>query len=212
MSKSVLIIGGGLSGIKAALNLGQLGIETILLERSNKLGGTFDKLGSTFPDGVDARTYLDKYLTTLESLQNVKMFTNAQLKSGEKVENGYKVLFDPNETVINVGAIIVATGFKAFDAVKIANYGYGKHTNVINSLELAQMLRKENLVRPSDKISPKSVTFITCVGSRDKKTNEYCSSFCCTYTVHLAKIVKEADKKMDVTIMYMDMRTFSNYE
>jgi heterodisulfide reductase subunit A len=75
------------------------------------------------------------------------------------------------------------------------------------------MLRNgQNLVKPSDNTPLRKVSFITCVGSRDKKTNDYCSSFCCAYTVHLAKMVKELDRKIDVTIMYMDMRTFSNYE
>ena len=213
MSKNVLVIGGGPSGIKAALNLGQLGIETILVERKAKLGGTFEKLGSTFPYGVDARIILSKYFQTLQSLQSVKIHTNTQVKSVTKVNDDFEVILEPNGTSFKVGAIIVAIGYTPFDATQILNYGYGKYKNVINSLELVQMLRNDqNLLRPSDETPPKSVTFITCVGSRDKKTNEYCSSFCCTYTVHLAKMVKEVDKKIDVTIMYMDMRTFSNYE
>ena len=208
----VLVIGGGPSGIKAALNLGQLGIETILVEREDKLGGTFEKLGSTFPYGVDARTILNKYLQTLQSLQCVKIFTNTHVKSVTKVDDDFEVILEPNGTSFRVGAIIVAIGYTPFDATKIPNYGYGKYKNVINSLELVQMLRNDQkLIRLSDKTPSKSVTFITCVGSRDKKTNEYCSSFCCTYSVHLAKMVKELDKEIDVTIMYMDMRTFSNY-
>jgi len=213
MEKSVLVIGGGLSGIKAALNLAQLGIETILVERADKLGGTFEKLGSTFPYSIDARAILNKYLQTLQSLQSVKIYTNTQVKSVTKIDDDFEVILEPNGTSFKVGAIIVAIGYTTFDATKIQNYGYGKYKNVINSLELVQMLRNDqNLIRPSDQTPSKSVTFITCVGSRDKKTNEYCSSFCCTYTVHLAKMVKEVDKKIDVTIMYMDMRTFSNYE
>ncbi len=213
MSKSVMVIGGGLSGIKAGLNLGQLGIETILVECTAKLGGTFEKLGSTFPYGIDARSLLNKYLQPLQSLKNVKIYTNAKVKSVTKVNDVFEVILEPNGTSFEVGAIIVATGYTPFDATKIPNYGYGKYQNVINSLELVQMLRNgQNLMRPSGKTLPRSVTFITCVGSRDKKTNEYCSSFCCTYTVHLAKMVKEVDKKIDVTIMYMDMRTFSSYE
>ncbi|MHA2407595.1 MAG: FAD-dependent oxidoreductase, partial [Candidatus Ranarchaeia archaeon] len=213
MSKNVLVIGGGLSGIKAALNLGQLGIETKLVERADKLGGTFEKLGSTFPYGVDARTYLNKYLQTLQSLQNVEIYTKTQVKSATKVEDGFEVILEPGGPTFKVEAIIVAIGYTPFDGSRIPNYGQGKYQNVIDSLELVQMLRNgQNLMRPSDKTLPRSVTFITCVGSRDKKTNEYCSSFCCTYTVHLAKMVKEIDKKIDVTIMYMDMRTFSSYE
>ncbi|MHA2370855.1 MAG: disulfide reductase, partial [Candidatus Hodarchaeales archaeon] len=96
---------------------------------------------------------------------------------------------------------------------RVPSYGYGKYRNVITALELAEMIRNDRtIIRPSDSTPAKSITFVTCVGSRDKRTNEYCSSFCCTYTVHFAKILKEQDKNIDVTIMYIDMRTFSNYE
>jgi heterodisulfide reductase subunit A-like polyferredoxin len=213
MLKSVLVIGGGLSGIKAALDLGQLGIETILIEHADILGGIFGKLGSTFPYGDDAQTYLHKYLQILQTLQNVKIYAKTQLKSARKIEDGFEVILIPNETSFRVGAIIIAIGYTPFDGSKIPNYGKGKYQNVIDSLELVQMLRNsQSFIRPSDKTRPKSVTFITCVGSRDKKTNEYCSSFCCTYTVHLAKMIKKVDETVVVTIMYMDMRTFSNYE
>lgn len=213
MSTSVLVIGGGISGIKATLDLGQLGVETILIEQKDKLGGTFENLGSTFPYDVNAQTSLNNWSQILHSLRNVKIYLNTIVKSVERVNDGFKIIIDTDKASFIVGAIIVATGFTPFDAMKISNYQYGKYKDVINSLELVQMLRNgQNLVKPSDETPIRSVSFITCVGSRDKKTNDYCSSFCCTYTVHLAKMVKQLDRKIDVTIMYMDMRTFSNYE
>ncbi|MFW9914348.1 MAG: FAD-dependent oxidoreductase [Candidatus Thorarchaeota archaeon] len=213
MSKSVLVIGGGISGIKAAESLGRLGIETILVEHSDKLGGKFERLGSTFPYGADARNLLDKYVQSLQSLQNVKIYKNSHLKSVVNISNGFEVTLAPNGNSFSVGAVIVATGYAPFDATRIPHYGYGKYKNVITALELAEMIRHgHTITRPSDNTPAKSITFVTCVGSRDKKTNEYCSSFCCTYTVHLAKMLKELDKNIDVTVMYIDMRTFSNYE
>lgn len=213
MSTSVLVIGGGISGIKATLDLGKLGVETILIEQKEKLGGTFENLGSTFPYGVNAQASLKNWFQILHSLRNVKIYMNTLVKSVVRVNDGFKIIVDTDKASFIVGAIIVATGFTPFDATKIPNYHYGKYKNVINSLELVQMLRNgQNLVKPSDNTPLRKVSFITCVGSRDKKTNDYCSSFCCAYTVHLAKMVKELDRKIDVTIMYMDMRTFSNYE
>jgi len=213
MSTSVLVIGGGISGIKATLDLGQLGVETILIEQKDKLGGTFEKLGSTFPYDVNAQTSLNNWSQILHSLRNVKIYLNTIVKSVERVNDGFKIIVDTDKASFIVGAIIVATGFTPFDAMKISNYQYGKYKDVINSLELVQMFRNgQNLVKPSDETPIRSVSFITCVGSRDKKTNDYCSSFCCTYTVYLAKMIKQLDRKIDVTIMYMDMRTFSNYE
>ncbi|MFX1511353.1 MAG: FAD-dependent oxidoreductase [Promethearchaeota archaeon] len=212
MSKRVLVIGGGISGIKAAVDLGQLGIETDLIERTDNLGGTFAELGKTFPHDVDAQTFINKQIQTLKSLQNVKIHTNTQLTALRKNGNGFEVTLDPSGETFHVGSVIVATGFSPFDATRIPNYGYRKYTNVINALDLADMLKKGELNRPSDKKPPRSITFILCVGSRDKKTNEYCSSFCCTYSVHLAKMIKELDQAIDVMIMYMDIRTFSSYE
>ena len=69
MSKGVLVIGGGISGIKATLDLAQLGIETILVERTSELGGTYAKLGVTYPNSVDAKITLEQYLQTLKALQ-----------------------------------------------------------------------------------------------------------------------------------------------
>ncbi len=212
MSKRVLVIGGGISGIKAASDLGRLGIETILIERSDRLGGTFAQLGKTFPYDVNAQEFFNNQIEILESQQNVKILTNTQVNSLMQKENGFEVSLDPSGETIQVGSVIVATGFTPFDATRIPNYGYNKFKNVINALDLVQMLKNGELQRPSDQTLPKTVTFILCVGSRDKKTNEYCSSFCCTYSVHLAKRIKELDQSIDVMIMFMDIRTFSNYE
>ncbi|MFX1535091.1 MAG: FAD-dependent oxidoreductase [Promethearchaeota archaeon] len=212
MTKRVLVIGGGISGIKAALDLGQLGVETILIERTGKLGGTFAQLGKTFPYDNDAGNFLNKHIQTLQSLQNVKIYTNAQVKSLTKKNSTFEVIFDFKDEIIHVDAIIVAIGFLPFDAARIPNYGYKKFKNVLNALELIQMLKTGEILRPSDQKSPKNITFIQCVGSRDKRTNVYCSTFCCTYAVHLAKIIKNLDKSIKVTIMFMDMRTYSSYE
>ncbi|MFX0090533.1 MAG: FAD-dependent oxidoreductase [Candidatus Hodarchaeota archaeon] len=212
MTERVLVIGGGISGIKAAFDLGQLGIETTLIEQSDKLGGIFAYLGKTFPYDDDAGAFLDKHIQALQSLQNVKIHTNAQVKALVKKNNNFDVTLDIKDETINVDAIIIATGFVPFDATRIPSYGYGKYKNVITALELTQMLKKGEINQPSGQNSPRNITFIQCIGSRDKRTNVYCSTFCCTYAVHLAKIIKDLDETINVTIMFMDIRTFSNYE
>ncbi|MFW9992380.1 MAG: FAD-dependent oxidoreductase [Candidatus Odinarchaeota archaeon] len=212
MSERVLVIGGGIAGIKASLDLGRYGIATTLVERSEQLGGNYAQLGKTFPDGVDAEAFLEERIKELKSLRNVKIYTGTRIKSFKKQENAFEVILDPDGTIIDAGAVIVATGFKKFDAKRIPNYGHGKYENVLTAAELIQILKDGGLGRPSDGKLPKSITFIQCVGSRDKKTNEYCSSFCCTYAMHLAKTIKQQHANVDVTILYMDMRTFSSYE
>jgi heterodisulfide reductase subunit A2 len=110
---------------------------------------------------------------------------------------------------INVGNIIVATGYKLFDATRIPQYGYARYPNVFTSLELERLVNSsgpttgEILLRNGQ--HPKSVGFILCVGSRDMKTNRWCSRTCCMHSMKLAQLIRE-HTDADVTIFYMDIR------
>jgi heterodisulfide reductase subunit A len=111
---------------------------------------------------------------------------------------------------IKVGAIIVATGFKVFDAKRTPQYGYGKYANVFTSLEVERLVTAsgptagEILTKEGKK--PKSVAVIHCVGSRDAKTNKWCSRVCCMYSLKLAHLIKERTEA-EVYNFYIDMRT-----
>ena len=120
----------------------------------------------------------------------------------------------PEEVEIEVGAIIVTTGFDLFDARMKEEYGFGLYDNVITGLALERLLSASgptggHVVRPSDGKIPKKVAFIQCVGSRDEKSgNLYCSRVCCMYATKEAQLVKEHVPGVDVTIYYMDIRAF----
>jgi len=119
---------------------------------------------------------------------------------------------EPEIVNLDVGTILVATGFQSFDPAVIPEYGYGRYPNVITAMELERLANSAGptvgrLVRPSDGKMPKSVAMIQCVGSRDKRYNEYCSGFCCMYTIKNALLLKQANHDLDVTIFYMDIRT-----
>jgi heterodisulfide reductase subunit A len=120
----------------------------------------------------------------------------------------------PREEDYNVGAIIVATGFDIFDASQIPTYGYGRYKNVITSLELERLLCASgptggHLIRPSDGKIPRTMAFIQCVGSRDRRFGTtYCSSICCKYSVKDAVLIKEHEPNTTVSIFYIDMRAF----
>ncbi len=117
------------------------------------------------------------------------------------------------ETVeLDVGTIIVATGFDVFDPSVIPEYGYGVYPNVITAMELERLANSAGptvgrLIRPSDGRRPESVGMILCVGSRDERYNEYCSGFCCMYTIKNALLLKQMHPEMEITIFYMDIRT-----
>lgn len=124
--------------------------------------------------------------------------------------------FDQKEELIelNVGAIIIATGYNLFDAGKKEEYGYGVYDNVITGLMLERLLSASgptggHVIRPSDGKIPKRVAFLQCVGSRDEKAgNLYCSRVCCMYATKEAQLIKEHVHGADVTIYYMDIRAF----
>jgi heterodisulfide reductase subunit A2 len=110
---------------------------------------------------------------------------------------------------IKVGTIIVATGFKTFDAKRIPQYGYGRFPNVYNALEIERLVNASGPtgghVVMRDGQEPKSIGIIHCVGSRDKKTNRWCSRVCCMYSMKLAHLLKE-HTNAEIYNFYIDIR------
>ncbi len=118
---------------------------------------------------------------------------------------------EPEEIELDVGTIIVATGFDIFDPTPIEEYGYGQYDNVLTAIELERLHNSAGptvgrLTRPSDGQIPKRVAFIQCVGSRDSRYYEYCSGFCCMYTIKNALVLKGMYPDMEITIFYIDIR------
>jgi heterodisulfide reductase subunit A len=121
--------------------------------------------------------------------------------------------FEQREEImeINVGAIIVATGYDAFNPSLKPEYGYDLYDNVITGLEFERLSSASGPTGGRLEINgeePKKVAFIQCVGSRDRKGNEYCSRVCCMYTAKHAHLVKEKIPDAEVTIFYTDARAF----
>jgi len=127
-------------------------------------------------------------------------------------ENAIDFSQKPVNTEISVDAVVIATGFSPFDAKMIPQYGYGIYKNVITGLEYERLSHPEGpttgkIVRVSDRKKPKSVAFILCVGSRDKKFNSYCCRVGCLNALKHAYILKEQyGDKVDVYICYIDIR------
>jgi heterodisulfide reductase subunit A len=118
----------------------------------------------------------------------------------------------PEQLTLNVGSIIVATGFREYDPSVIKEYHYGEYPDVITHLELARMIDAFGptngvIVKPSDKKPAKRIVFVQCVGSRDRRWNPYCSSICCMISLKHATLIKSAYPDTDITICYIDIRT-----
>ena len=218
---STLIIGGGVSGMQAALDIAAAGYKVYLVERTGELGGRTYKLSMTFPThncGICCIQYCRECVFTpkIEDVlqnKNVEVMLNSEV---EEMTGGFgarhvKIKTPKGPKEVDVGTIIVATGSKTFDPKRIPELRYG-HPNVISTTELEQILvgqreKGGGIRRPLDGKVPRTVNFIQCVGSRDKtKGNAHCSLVCCTYAIGQAREIKKINPDAAVYIHYIDLR------
>ena len=206
---SVLVIGGGITGLEAAQSLSQAGIEVVLVEQGDQLGGNLKALGSTFPEGRGASELIANRIKGIKDSPQVTVFTGAEVSSlsGEFPQFKATLKTPAGEKEVESKGIIAATGFLPFNPTNMKHYGFGKHPDVVTALELAGMIRDKKIATNSGDKEPASVSFIQCIGSRDQRTHTYCSAFCCMYAVHMATLIKEQLPNCRVTILYMDLRT-----
>jgi heterodisulfide reductase subunit A len=205
----VLVVGGGITGLQAAASLAGAGVEVLLAEREERLGGNLKSLGATFGGGTPAPELIDKRAQAIASSSRVTVLTGTEVVSlGGAYPHLKASLTTPDGTrEMECRSIILATGFTPFNPARMRHYAFGTHPDVITSVELADKLKGDRLLRNSDGEKPGSLVFIQCIGSRELRTHTYCSAFCCMYAVHCALQVKERLPRCRVEILYMDMRT-----
>lgn len=145
--------------------------------------------------------------------QNCAYFLRGKCKACEKFCQTNAINFDQQEEMleINVGTIILATGFQDFDPSQTPKYGYGTIDNVLTSMEFERLINSggptTGEVHLSDGRKPERIAIVHCVGSRDKDTHEYCSRVCCMYSLKLAQLIRDY-VGADVIEYYRDMRAF----
>ncbi len=299
-SGAVLVIGAGVGGIKASLEMAEVGHKVYLCERKPSAGGALIQMDKWFPDNHCSLCQMLPTLSRDRSAQfclrhgvihhNIELLFNTEVtelngKAGNfrvtvgtrstgvdpqlcigcglcaevcpvEVENQFdeglrrrKAIYMPNlyttphryaidwekctrcgdcvgqcptkaiqleqkenTRQLQVGAIILSTGFEEFDPHLATQYGYRRYPNVITSLELERILSpggpsEGELIRPSDGRTPKSIAFLQCIGSRDHR-RDYCSSVCCMFAIKEATLIKQTYPQTDVHIFFMDIRAF----
>ncbi len=219
-SKDILVVGGGVTGLTAAIEIARAGYKVYLVEKEAELGGWVKKFSKILPgkypykEMVDASAYLEEKIKEVEENPNITVYTSTIIKSISGQPGMFDVVVSRNgsEESFRVGAIVVATGWKPYDASKLENLGYGKYANVITNVELEKMLKEGNLVRPSDGKPVKNVAFILCAGQRDAEHIPYCSTVCCLTSLKEALCIREMNKDANVYLFYRDMRTVGIYE
>lgn len=204
MNKQVVVIGGGPAGMAAAGKLQDFGLDVVLVEKQETVGGHLNKWYKVFPDFTDA----SEIVANLKAgLGKTRIINNATVTEITGEAPNFQVTVSTGEK-IEAGAILVATGFKHFNAEFKEEYGYGIYDNCITSVELDAMLKAQSVKTRSGK-PPKKVAMVHCVGSRDEKVNNnYCSRVCCTNAIKVAIEIKELIPDCEVYCLYMDIRVF----
>jgi len=289
---SVLVIGGGIAGMQASLDLASRGLKVYLVERSPSIGGRMAQLDKTFPTMDCSICIVAPKMIDCLRHPNISLLTYCEVKAVSRSAADFVVQIlrkprfvnetkctgcgicaqycpveipnefdmglgirkavyiplpqavplkytideehclkcglcqrvcgtgavdlkqEPETVTLNVGAIILATGFELFDVRSISEYGYGRHLNVLISLEFERLLSASgptggHLLRLSDGRIPRSVAFIQCVGSRSLKGGvPFCSTACCMYATKEAILIREHEPECEVTIFYNELRVF----
>jgi heterodisulfide reductase subunit A2 len=201
VTKAALVVGGGVTGLEAALSLANMGFPTCLVEKNERLGGQAWKLAVHY-GGYNYRGYLRELLKAVEEHSLINVVCQARVKAtGGFIGNFRTTLTTPEgEVEVVHGATILATGGRAYIPQE---YGYGQHPDIYLSFDLDQAIAFQN----PKVINADQAVFIQCVGSREPE-RPYCSRVCCTRSVESALALKELNPGMDVFILYRDMRTY----
>ncbi|HEX16643.1 MAG: hypothetical protein DRG33_02890 [Deltaproteobacteria bacterium] len=199
----VLVIGGGLAGITAALDVLEAGFGVVLVERSRELGGWAARLGRGFLAPLEG--FIRQKGEALMGHPRLSLYLESEVASLEGFPGDFRATIRTprGEEVEEVGSVILAVGFRPFDARKKPEYGYGRFEGVITTVELEEMLREGRVPEAQ------RVAFVHCVGSRDHQVgNPYCSRVCCTVVAKQALELKRQRPEARIYALYMDVRTF----
>jgi len=212
VAPGALVIGGGVAGMVAALDVADAGFSAYLVEKDDRLGGRAADLDRTFPAMEPVAAWLEPLIARVLDHPNVTVFLDAQVARVEGYVGNFEVeILDLNPTsetrVLSVGAIIVATGFEPFDPRLKPELGYGRYPQVVTTLEMERRLAEGDLT--VDGRTPQEIVFVECVGSRDVQLGRpYCSRVCCQVCAKQARLLRERLADSRVSVYYIDVRTF----
>ncbi|KKM05777.1 hypothetical protein LCGC14_1750660, partial [marine sediment metagenome] len=227
---TAVVIGGGVSGMTAAISLGNQGFKTSLVEKDDKLGGRLNNLYKLFPHDIEASVLLDSLKKNIENNQNITVYTSSKVTNIEGFVGNYEVEVSQDNNNINlaVGAIIVAVGTSLvpmITVVKEFRQALGK--DIFNSTvktilppsvtKVTQSELEYGFIHndfsedvkkriPKATLNPKDVVMMQCCGSRNN-VRQYCSAVCCMTALKNALIIKDRNPDTHVTILFRDIYT-----
>ncbi|MDH4184199.1 MAG: FAD-dependent oxidoreductase, partial [Nitrospinota bacterium] len=208
-SKTILVVGGGITGLTAAINAARAGYKVELVEKEKQLGGYANRLAKRLPEKAPYTAPMENDIAQLAAEAQADSFINIHTGATIKKISGGPGMFDVAlsngaDTAFRAGAIVLATGFRPYDVSRLTKLGAGL-PGVVGSVEFEAMLKE-------GKKLPKRIVFILCAGSRDSEHLPYCSSVCCASSLKQAYMARQADPEASVTLIYRDIRTTGNME
>jgi heterodisulfide reductase subunit A len=230
-TQAVLVIGGGIAGIKAALDLSGMGVQVFLVEKAQELGGQVARLGDVYPYGREGRDVVGRLVRELRGRENVTVFTGATLESFSGYIGKFEatILASPRPGVkdrikVRVASAVVATGFESY-LPRMGEFGYGTVKGVVTLPELHSLGLGDGGALTYEGKEVKDVAYIYCVGSRQEEgavvpsgdeppaqANAYCSRFCCNAAINTSLSLGRKYEVNTAYHLYRDMRTYGRNE
>ncbi len=205
ITQTAMVIGGGISGMTAALNIANQGFIVYLIEKEKYLGGNLRYLNMLYPTQEDASILLNETIEKVEQNKNIQIFSNSDLKDINGFLGNYNVsLIDSDKKIheLKIGTIIVATGGQELKPNEFFEYKYTNH-NVITQLQLEQKLKDED---NSWLTKLNHITTLLCVNARQEKGITYCSNICCESAIKNINILKELKQDLKLIVLYRDLQ------
>ncbi len=215
--RRIMVVGGGVSGMTAALEAAKAGYEVVLVEKAGQLGGVAAQMYKRVPAKNGRQGPVDpeveKMVHAIESLPSIKVHLNTTVAKTSGAPGRFKVELateSGSSSEAEVGAIVQATGFVPYDINKLPELGGGKSPDVVDQLGFEMLAKAANggpIKRPSDGKEVGNVVFVQCAGQRSEAPGHlpYCSGHCCTTSIKQAMYVKAAGG--DATVLFDDLRT-----
>lgn len=224
INKRILVVGGGITGLTAALEAAKTGYKVRLVEKTDRLGGWLAKQHKSVPTKPPYReledTNVDTLIEEIEADSRIRVYKSATTRSISGAPGLFDVTLKSTDNgkaddevlaSFRVGAIIQATGWRPQEPRDTVLYG--KVEDVIRNVDLEEIIKEQGrITRPSDGKTVKSIAFIQCGGSRDKEHLSYCSSICCLTSLKQAMYLREQDMDAKAYIFYEFIRTPGQYE
>ena len=216
MCPRTLVIGGGIAGLTAAIELADSGHPVYLVEKGDHLGGNLARVDLTAPYLDSASDLLLDRVTRVRENRLIDVMLGSELKELTGFVGNFEAAIGPTAAdgkdaaarkKVSVGSVVVCTGYKEFDASRITHYGYGKLPNVITSFEFEKMLRAGKILTKDGRV-PQYVAIVHCVGSRSQEFHGYCSRVCCMTALKYSHEIKSAIPNAYVSDLYIDMHAF----